>query len=74
MALVAFVVFLNPDARSVYRYWMVGTLAIADAGGLMVLTPIAVLGIALAILVARQIETLMLGPKSARRWVCGRVG
>lgn len=61
MALVAFVVLLNPDARSVYRYWMVGSLAIADAGGLMVLTPIAVLGIALAILVARQIETLMLG-------------
>ncbi len=61
MAIVAFVVLLNPDARNIYRFWMVGSLAIARGPGLALFAPVAVVGIVLAILVARQVETLMLG-------------
>ncbi len=61
MALVAFVVLLNPEARNIYRFWMVGSLAIAKGPGLVLMAPVAGLGIVLAVLVARQVETLMLG-------------
>lgn len=61
MAVVAFVVLLNPEARNVYRFWMVGSLAIANGEGLIRLAPVALVGIGIAILVARQVETLMLG-------------
>lgn len=61
MAIVSLVVLLNPEARNVYRFWMVGSLALADGAGLAGLGLIALAGILLALLVARQIETLMLG-------------
>ncbi|MES2433992.1 MAG: iron ABC transporter permease [Pseudomonadota bacterium] len=61
MAVVAFVVLLNPEARNIYRFWMVGSLAIASGDGLIRLAPVALLGIAIAVMVARQVETLMLG-------------
>ena len=61
MAIVSLVVLLNPEARNIYRFWMVGSLALADRDGLMTLAPVALAGIAIALLVARQIETLMLG-------------
>lgn len=61
MAVVALVVLMNPEARSIYRFWMVGSLAMADTAGLALLAPLAAGGILLAVLVARQVETLMLG-------------
>lgn len=61
MAVVAFVVLLNPEARNVYRFWMVGSLAAADGAGLARLAPVALAGVVLAALVARQVEALMLG-------------
>lgn len=61
MALVALVVLLNPEARNVYRFWMVGSLALASGAQLAVLAPVALAGIALGLIAARQIETLMLG-------------
>ncbi|MDS9469788.1 iron ABC transporter permease [Paracoccus sp. MBLB3053] len=61
MALVALIVLTQPEARNVYRFWMVGSLAMAQLPALAVLAPVAGLGILLAALVARQIEALMLG-------------
>lgn len=61
MALVSLVVLLNPEARNIYRFWMVGSLALADRAALMALAPVALTGIGLALLAARQIEALMLG-------------
>ncbi|WP_170295306.1 FecCD family ABC transporter permease [Paracoccus aestuariivivens] len=61
MALVALIVLTQPEARNAYRFWMVGSLAMAQLSALAVLAPIAGLGILLAALVARQIEALMLG-------------
>lgn len=61
MAVVAFVVLLNPEARNIYRFWMVGSLAIASGESLIRLAPVAFVGITTAIMVARQVETLMLG-------------
>jgi iron complex transport system permease protein len=61
MAVVAFVVLLNPEARNIYRFWMVGSLAAADGAGLARLAPVALAGVTLAALVARQVEALMLG-------------
>lgn len=61
MAIVAFVVLLNPEARSIYRYWMVGSLAVAGGDMLTRLAPVAGFGIILALLAARQVEALMLG-------------
>lgn len=61
MALVALIVLTDPAARNIYRFWMVGSLAVAQPAALAVLAPVALLGVALALLVARQIETLMLG-------------
>lgn len=61
MAVVAFVVLLNPEARNIYRFWMVGSLAIANGEGLIRLAPVVFVGIGIAVMVARQVETLMLG-------------
>lgn len=61
MALVSFVVLLHPEARNTYRFWMVGSLAIAKAEALVRLAPLALAGVALALMGARRIEALMLG-------------
>lgn len=61
MALVAFVVLMNPEARNLYRFWMVGSLAMASAEGLARLAPVAAVGLGIAVLLARQVEALMLG-------------
>lgn len=61
MALVALIVLTQPEARNVYRFWMVGSLAMAQLPALAALAPVAGLGIVIAALVARQIEALMLG-------------
>lgn len=61
MAVVAVIVLLTPEARNIYRVWMVGSLAVAQGQTLAALAPIALTGILIAILCARQIETLMLG-------------
>lgn len=61
MAIVAFVVLLNPEARNIYRFWMVGSLSVAGGETLIRLAPVAGLGIALALVAARQVEALMLG-------------
>ncbi|RJL05926.1 FecCD family ABC transporter permease [Paracoccus siganidrum] len=61
MALVALVVLTHPEARNIYRFWMVGSLAVAQSQALAVLAPIALAGILAAAAVARQIEALMLG-------------
>lgn len=66
MALVALIVLTNPEARNAYRFWMVGSLAMAQMGGLAVLAPVAALGIGIAALVARPIEALMLGSDLGR--------
>ncbi|MFT4148792.1 MAG: iron ABC transporter permease [Paracoccaceae bacterium] len=66
MALVALVVLTNPEARNIYRFWMVGSLAVAQMPALAVLAPVAVAGILIAALVARQIEALMLGAEMGR--------
>jgi len=61
MALVALIVLTQPEARNAYRFWMVGSLAMAQLPALAVLAPVAGLGIVITALVARQIEALMLG-------------
>lgn len=61
MALVALVVLLNPEARNIYRFWMVGSLSLATGAQLMALAPVALAGIALGLMAARRIEALMLG-------------
>lgn len=61
MSIVALIVLLDPEARGIYRFWMVGSLAVAQVETLTALTPVILLGIAIAALAARQIETLMLG-------------
>lgn len=65
MAIVALVVLLNPEARGVYRFWMVGSLSMADAAMLARMAPLAVFGLGLALLMARQIEALGLGAELA---------
>lgn len=66
MALVTLIVLMHPQAREVYRFWMVGSLATAQGRTLAVLAPVALAGIALAALAARQIQTLMLGAELGR--------
>ena len=66
MALVALIVLMNPEARNIYRFWMVGSLAVANLPALVMLAPVAFGGILIAALAARQIETLMLGAEMGR--------
>lgn len=61
MAVVSLIVLLNPEARNVYRFWMIGSLTLADASALLTLAPVALAGIGCALLISRQIEALMLG-------------
>ncbi|MBL4600825.1 MAG: iron ABC transporter permease [Rhizobiaceae bacterium] len=61
MAIVSFIVLLNPEARNVYRFWMVGSLTLADTSALLTLAPVVLVGIGCALLISRQIEALMLG-------------
>lgn len=61
MALVSLMVLLNPDARALYRFWMVGSLAQADLAALAALAPVIAAGLACALLAARGIEALALG-------------
>lgn len=61
LSLVALIVLLNPEARNIYRFWMVGSLAVSDTAAVLRLAPIAGIGILIALLSARQIEALMLG-------------
>ncbi|TWI33922.1 FecCD family ABC transporter permease [Paracoccus sulfuroxidans] len=60
MSIVALVVLLNPEARNIYRFWMVGSLAMADLQGLAMLVPVGLLGVLCALFAARGIEALML--------------
>ncbi|AGT10753.1 FecCD family ABC transporter permease [Paracoccus aminophilus] len=60
MSVVALVVLMNPEARNIYRFWMVGSLAMADGPGLAALAPVALGGMALALIAARGIEAMML--------------
>ncbi|MDT1060881.1 iron ABC transporter permease [Paracoccus sp. CPCC 101403] len=66
MALVALIVLLNPEARNIYRFWMVGSLAMAQPPALAVLGPVAAVGILIAAIAARQIEAMMLGAEMGR--------
>ena len=61
MALVALIVLLNHEARNLYRFWMVGSLALADVESLKIMTPLIAAGILLALMMSRQIEALLLG-------------
>lgn len=60
MSVVALIVLSNPEARNIYRFWMVGSLAMVDAEGLAALAPVAFAGVLLALFAARGIEALML--------------
>lgn len=66
MALVALIVLTQPEARNAYRFWMVGSLAMAQLPALAVLAPVAGLGILISTFAARQIEALMLGAEMGR--------
>jgi len=66
MALVALIVLINPETRHIYRFWMVGSLAVAQAPALAVLAPVAIAGILIAAMAARQVEALMLGAEMGR--------
>ncbi|TWJ00466.1 iron complex transport system permease protein [Gemmobacter caeni] len=61
LSVVSFVVLMNPEARNLYRFWMVGSLALADTGRLAALAPLGLAGICLGLAVSRQVESLMLG-------------
>ncbi|MGR3759144.1 FecCD family ABC transporter permease [Roseobacteraceae bacterium NS-SX3] len=61
LSLVAAAVLLNTETRELYRFWMVGSLAHAEAGNLLSLAPLAVAGILLALACARGLDALALG-------------
>lgn len=65
LAFVSTVVLLNQQTRDLYRFWTIGSLATADVARLVWLSPLVLIGLALAAMMARRLDALALGDDSA---------
>jgi iron complex transport system permease protein len=66
LAIVAAIVLLEQGTRDLYRFWTIGSLAVAEPGRLLRLLPLLALGFALPLLMARELDALALGAQSAQ--------
>ncbi|TRW99184.1 iron ABC transporter permease [Paracoccus sp. M683] len=66
LAFVSAIVLLDQDTRNLYRFWTIGSLGGGEADRLGWLWPLVAAGLAIAVLLARQIDALALGADTAR--------
>lgn len=64
-AYVQTVILTRPTVFDSYRYWVVGSLAGAQWGTLLQILPLALVGLALAVMLAPAMNTLALGEAAA---------
>jgi len=65
-SILSTMVFLDADTMDEYRYWMVGSLAGRGTSTVMAVTPVILIGIAMALACSRLLDALVLGDDAAQ--------